>query len=101
MDTTDCLVEGVEDMQIEFGIDTDGDSVPNLYKAAPDPDEMDDLVTARVYLLMRSLGEVRDYDNTNIYTLGSKSLSVDDSHLRRVFSTTVQTRNAILPALNN
>jgi Tfp pilus assembly protein PilW len=109
MDTTDCLVEGVEDMQIEFGIDTDGDSVPNVYKAAPTVDltatppvnEMDDLVTARVYLLMRSLGEVRDYDNTNIYKLGSKSFNVDDSYLRRVFSTTVQTRNAILPALNN
>ena len=67
----------------------------------PTAAEMEDLVTARVYLLMRSLGEVRDYDNTNTYTLGSKSFNVDDSYLRRVFSTTVQTRNAILPALNN
>jgi Tfp pilus assembly protein PilW len=97
--TKQCLVEGIEDMQIEFGIDTDADGVANWYKAAPTSAEIATAVTARIYLLVRSIGQVSGYTNDKTYTLGEKPpYTVNDGYLRRVFSTTVQMRNATLPA---
>ncbi len=94
----ECLVEGIEDMQVEFGIDTNGDGVADRYKDAPLPAELRTAVVARVYLLLRSLGEVTGYTNSKTYQLGQKAVSAkDDGYLRRVFSTTVQMRNSTLP----
>lgn len=97
--TKQCLVEGIEDMQIEFGIDTDADGVANWYKAAPTSAEIATAVTARIYLLVRSIDSVAGYTNAKTYSLGDKSVAAkNDGYLRRVFSTTVQMRNAALPA---
>lgn len=94
-----CLVEGIEDMQIEFGIDTDGDSVPNQFKAAPTGAELGSAVVARIYLLVRSIDPVGGYTNEKTYTLGEKAVAAkNDGYLRRVFSTTIQMRNTTLPA---
>ena len=95
---TDALVRGVENMQIEFGIDTDGDRTPNQYKETPTASDLESVVSARIYLLLRSEVELPEYSNTKIYTLGSKVLPAkDDGYLRKVYSTTVQMRNAIPP----
>lgn len=100
MASTDCLVEGIEDMQIEFGMDTSGDSVPNTY--VHDPTDLSVAVTARVYLLVRSLGVLvaTENANTKTYQLGLDSSTLTtaaDGYLRQIFSTTVLVRNAILP----
>ena len=97
--TTDCLVEGVEDMQIEFGIDSDGDGVPNQYKSSVTATEVNTAVTARVYLLLRSINEVTGYLNEKTYKLGENDTATkfDDGYLRRIFTTTVLMRNATLP----
>lgn len=95
MGPVECLVEGIEDLQIEFGIDLDGDGVPNRYRALPGPADMENAVVARVYLLVRSLSDVAGYRNDKRYQLGQKALPArHDGYLRRVFSTTVQVRNA-------
>ncbi len=102
MATTDrCLVEGIEDMQIEFGVDLTSDDVPNTY--TPDPNEMNQVVTARIYLLVRSLNELVSSENANTktYQLGLDAgtvTTVNDGYMRQLFSTTVLVRNAILPA---
>ncbi|MEH6518576.1 MAG: PilW family protein [Halioglobus sp.] len=102
MATTDrCLVEGIEDMQIEFGVDSNADDVPNTY--TPDPNDMNQVVTARIYLLVRSLGELVSTENANTktYQLGLDSgvvTTANDGYMRQMFSTTVLVRNAILPA---
>ncbi len=97
--TKQCLVEGIEDMQIEFGIDTDADGVANQFKSAPTSTEMATAVAARIYLLVRSIDSVAGYTNSKTYSLGEKSIAAkNDGYLRRVFSTTVQMRNATLPA---
>jgi hypothetical protein len=98
--TPRCLVEGIEEMHIEFGIDTDNDGVANQYMAAPAAAEIDNAVVARVYLIVRSLRELPDIQNqdTKSYQLGQRTIAAkNDGYLRRVFSTTVQIRNAILP----
>jgi Tfp pilus assembly protein PilW len=99
-----CLVEGIEDMQIEFGVDTNGDAVPNTY--TPDPNDVSVAVTARIYLLVRSLGELYSTENINAkkYQLGLDASAPftptgsEQRYLRQIFSTTVLVRNSILPA---
>lgn len=89
-----CYVEGVEDMQIELGIDTDADGVPNQYKEDPTAAELSSAVTARVYLLVRSVNPVVGYTNSKAYNLGQKAVAAkDDAFMRRVYSTTIKLRN--------
>ncbi|RLA50940.1 MAG: hypothetical protein DRR42_11720 [Gammaproteobacteria bacterium] len=100
---TDCLVEGVEDMQIEFGIDEDSDGTPNRFMDNPSDADITDAVVARIYLLLRGTSEIAGYTNDKTYNLGQKSITIDpddkDRYLRRVMTTTVQMRNATLPSL--
>ena len=96
--TSRCLVEGVENMQLEFGIDTDADGVPNQYKSAPTGDEMRHAVAAKIHLILRSISKIPGHQDDKTYTLGQKILTAKhDPYLRRVFSTTVLLRNRIEP----
>jgi hypothetical protein len=52
---SECLVEGVEQFQLEFGIDTDGDGVADRVTSLPTAAELALAVRARYYLLLRSL----------------------------------------------
>ena len=98
--TTDCLVEGVEDMQVEFGIDSDSDGIPNRFVGDPNTPDIPDAVVARIYLLLRGTSEISGYTNTKTYKLGEKTVAAkNDAYLRRVMTTTVQMRNATLPTL--
>ena len=97
--TTRCLVEGVEDMQLEFGIDTNDNGVPNQFVADPNTPDIDNAVVARVYLLLRGNSEISGYTNNKSYNLGQKVVAAkNDAYLRRVMTTTVQMRNALLPS---
>jgi type IV pilus assembly protein PilW len=96
--TSRCLVEGVENMQFEFGIDTDADGVPNRYTAAPSAEEMRHAVGAKVYLLLRSINSISGVENRRVYALGQKVLTArNDAYLRRVLSATVLLRNHVKP----
>ncbi|WIO73645.1 PilW family protein [Porticoccaceae bacterium LTM1] len=99
--TTSALVEGIENMQIEFGIDTDNDGVSNRFETAPDASEIQDAIMARIYLLVRSVNEAPvGYTDDKSYTLGSKVIAAkNDRYLRKVFSTSVQLRNAGIPRI--
>lgn len=93
-----CYVEGIEDLQIEIGIDVDDDSVPDHFDSTPTLADLEEAVVVRVYLLVRSVNSVTGYTNTKSYNLGSKAVAAkNDGFIRRVFSTTVQMRNAKLP----
>ena len=95
--STRCLVEGVENLQVEFGIDTDGDGVANRYDAAPDAVALAGAVSVKIYLLLRSLHEIAGYRNDKTYTLGRHRIAPgQDGFMRRVFTTTVQLRNRIV-----
>jgi len=93
---TRCLIEGVEDMQIEFGIDSDFDGIPNQFTQAPLKSDIGNAVVARIYLLMRSVAEVPQYKQARTYYLGSKRIEREDGYVRRVMSTTVQMSNLSL-----
>ncbi len=90
----ECLVEGVENLQLQFGIDTDGDAVANFYHAAPDAAQLSNAVTVRVHLLLRSINSLPGHVDNAIYTLGKERMpAASDGHFRRVFTSTVLLRN--------
>lgn len=93
--TGNCLVEGVEQIQFEFGLDNDNNGVPDQFKAAPTVAELSQAVAVRVHLLMRSINRIAGYTNDKSYTLGSALASYQpaDAYFRRVYSTTVFLRN--------
>jgi type IV pilus assembly protein PilW len=92
--TSRCLVEGVENIQLEYGIDYDDDGVPNRYVSAPDAGEMSRVVTVKIHLLLRSIAALAGHSDDKVYRLGLKEVPARrDAFLRRVFTSTVLLRN--------
>jgi len=95
----ECMVPGVEDLQIELGIDTNGDGAANAYVTNPDADDMRRAVSLRLYLLMRAIDIDVGYTDERTYTLGNTAAGpyqvgpFNDRFHRRVYTTTVAMRN--------
>ena len=79
------LVEGVEDMKVLYGEDLDGDGVANLFTTADNIVAMEQVVSVRVTLVVRSLKD----------NLASKVSAKGDKRLRRSFTTTITIRNRL------
>ena len=89
-----CLVEGIEDMQLELGVDNNGDGVADRYLSSPASTDIGNAVSIRIFLLVRSINEVPQYTNNKTYQLGAKAIAAkDDGYIRKVFTTTVKLRN--------
>lgn len=94
-----CLVEGVEQLQIGVGVDTDGDGFANVYRWRPSASELSAAVSLRVQLLLRSHRPVPGLQDHRQYTIGQGSVVVaGDGYLRRIFESTVRLRS-LAPAL--
>ena len=90
----ECLAEGIEQLHIEFGLDTDGDLVPNQYKSDITTAEAETAVAIRIYLLARTADADTTYTNDKTYTLGDLAIpAANDNFYRRVYTTTVVLRN--------
>jgi type IV pilus assembly protein PilW len=95
LDALSCLAEGVEDLHLEFGIDTDRDGDANRFIATPTATEMESVVSVRLHVLMRSTERVPFYTNDKSFRLGGQPVAAaGDGFLRTVFSTTVALRNS-------
>ncbi len=88
------LVEGVEDMQILYGVDTDNDQFPNQYVSADGVGDWEDVVAVRISLLMRSIDDFITEAPQTI-TFNGGNITPGDRRIRQVFTTTVALRNRI------
>jgi len=97
------LIDGVENLQVTYGVDTTGDRVPDVYLSANGSAGGVDLnteagwnnvVSARISLLLRSVEESgTDADNRQ-YTINTEVVGpFGDRRNRRVFGSTVLMRN--------
>jgi type IV pilus assembly protein PilW len=92
---TRCLVEGVEEMQVEFGIDSNLDGAVDRYLNNPSRAELRLARVARVYLLVRSLKQLPGFIDNGVYELGTREVDgAGDGYLRRVFTATAALRSA-------
>ncbi len=89
------LVEGVEDMQILYGEDTDGDRDADRYVAANTVADWSDVISVRVSLLLHSLKDGLN-DTPIAYTYNGATVTPTDRRLRQVFTATLNLRNRSL-----
>ena len=91
---TECLATGIENLQVEYGIDTSEDGTPDTYIPNPTLAEMQNVVTARIFVLARTTAIDTRYDNGKTYSISnSPDFLPNDSFHRRVFSTSVAIQN--------
>lgn len=102
---TDEIAMGVEDMQLLYGIDTEGDGLANGYVSADEidaaADEWKQVVSVRVTLLLRGFGDTREGEGAVQYVAypfagendDYQGQSYNDRVLRQQVSKTVRLRN--------
>jgi type IV pilus assembly protein PilW len=107
------LVEGIEELQLHYGLDTNGDGQPDVYVADPNDhpvgtcagncprDNWLNVVTVQFHLLARNLETSPGYsEGTKRYILGKKKDGSDfqrapgDAYRRHVYSGLVRVANA-------
>jgi len=92
--TTECLATGIENLQLEYGIDTSQDGHPNVYLTNPTLAQIQDVVAARIFLIARTTENDTRYVNNKTYSISNApDLVPGDSFHRRVFSTSVSIQN--------
>jgi type IV pilus assembly protein PilW len=111
----ELVVEGVENMQVRYGIDTDRDNIANRYSVIPplsaSPQQCGNnttnrpvVVSVRITLLMRTVGKRSDLDKaTNkLFQLDPESAIgeynpngklLESGYRHRLFTSTIQIRN--------
>ncbi|NNF52107.1 MAG: hypothetical protein HKN59_06685 [Gammaproteobacteria bacterium] len=90
----DCLAPGIEDMQIEFGLDTDANGSADQYVNSPTAAQLSQVMSVKVYLLARSIEADQHYINDKTFQISNKpAFKPNDNFYRRVYSTTVMLRN--------
>lgn len=80
---TEELVEGVEDMQLLYGEDTDGNNIPDQYVDSASVGDWDNVTAVRIELQVRSIED----------NLSKKMTAYGDRKLRRTFTTSIAIRN--------
>lgn len=89
------VVENVQDMQILYGEDTDGDFVPNLFRTADTVVNWNNVLAIQVSLLLRGSGQ-RDNQVITNYVYNGATTAPADRRLRRSYTATIQIRNRTL-----
>jgi type IV pilus assembly protein PilW len=109
------LVEGVENLQIEFGIDVDNDGAPDVFTADPDSyacagsacvANWRNVMAARLNLLVRSTETTPGYVDTKVYVLGKKADGTEnrfpatgtgygDAYRRHVYQAEIRLNNPV------
>ena len=93
------LVEGVEHMQVLYGVDSNEDNVPESYKDASQiGTDFSAVVTVRLNFIMRSKEEVYKTDKKQVYELTGEADTFEstDKYSRLIFTSTVTLRNRVL-----
>ncbi|MCK5719664.1 MAG: PilW family protein [Thiomargarita sp.] len=103
----ELVVEGVENMQIRYGVDTDGDNIPNRYNTTPGGV---DTISVRVTLLMRTLKKRLelvdatdkdfDLDPDLSYNPNQDAQAIESGYRHRLFTTTIFIRNSSSVLMN-
>jgi len=88
------LLEGVENIQITYGIDNNGDGTADRYDLSTGVTDWNQVVSVRISLLLQS-AEDNITTAPQSYTFNNATVTPADRRLRRVFTTTVGLRNRL------
>lgn len=87
---TEELVEGVQDMRISYGLDTNGDRSVDSTVATSGVVDWDQVQTVQVSLLLRS--DDQAVDGAQAYTFNGTTTTPADRRIRKVFNATIAVR---------
>lgn len=87
------LVPGVESLQVQWGVDSDGDGNANSYQDASAGTDWPNVVAARVWVLVRSECPEAGYTDDRTYQMGNLSFTPNDNFRRQLYVSTVMLRN--------
>ena len=102
------LVEGIERLQVEYGIDTPltglptgapyaGDGMPDAYIADPTPAQFSQVVALRLFLIARATETSVNYTDTKSYDMGLhgtvSGAALGGQYKRHLFTTVVRLQN--------
>jgi type IV pilus assembly protein PilW len=91
---TECIAQGIEDLQVSYGIDLDNDGAANQYLDDPTLAELQNVVSVRITLLARTVTADRKYTDTRTYEVGNAAdYTPNDAFHRRLYTVTVGVRN--------
>jgi len=100
------IIDGIEMIRFEYGIDTDTDPIDPGYgivNAYVSADNMtaalwnnanSRILSVKIYVLARNILPDNKYTNTNSYQLGDQTYTFNDNYRRLLFSSTVTLYNA-------
>ncbi|MBF0283247.1 MAG: PilW family protein, partial [Magnetococcales bacterium] len=93
------LIEGVEQLQLTYGVDSDADGTANRYFVASGVTDWSEVVSVRAGLVVRALEKDANYADTRNLTLPGNftyapATSVQ-AYYRKVFGKVIQVRNRI------
>lgn len=90
------LVEGIENLQIDYGVDTTGDGAPDSFATSPATvTDWSNVMALRVHLLARNNERSAGYTDTKTYNLGlaGNTTATNDAFKRHVFSQLIRVVN--------
>lgn len=105
IDTPEELVEGVESMQLLYGVNVDQDirATVDAWVTADNVFDWDEVIAVRINLLMQSIedGTVPEpqaytFNGVNYNGVGANGSLPADERVRRIFQTTISLRNRAL-----
>jgi type IV pilus assembly protein PilW len=88
------LVEGIENMQLLYGEDTNSDGSADYYVPFDEVSNNDNIVSVRVSLLIRSI-EDSLVQGTQSVLFNNATTPFSDGRLRKVFTSTIALRNRL------
>ena len=96
---TQSVAEGIENLQLEYGIDTSGDGAPDSFSAAPTSAAWANVVAVKIFLLSRNTESSSDYIDSKTYSLNSAGTALagtpfGDKYRRHVYTATVRAINS-------
>jgi type IV pilus assembly protein PilW len=103
------IAQGIENLQLEYGIDTNNDGIPDIFTADPDTvpacagaacvANWRNVMTVRIYLLARNTSPSGDYADSKTYSLGltatggANTVTPGGPYKRHVFQAEVRLNN--------
>jgi len=88
------LIEGIDQMQLLYGVDTTGDNFANQYMISTDVANWYDVMSIRLMLLVRSEADFI-VEAPQVLNYNGTITTAPDNRLRQVFTTTIALRNRI------
>lgn len=87
------LVDGIERLQFQYGLDSSGDGEVDVFKSALADGEWDDVVAVRIWLVARNLEATPGYTDDRSYVLAGQTYKPGGSFKRQLYTSTVRLNN--------